>query len=417
MKKMLMMTPNAFHSKSGNAGSKVLQHYFTHFNNDKQFVTAIAYTGNKDSDYDKMQHEFKNVHIFSNHLRKNILQKSIDYFRFNILYPKLKAVWPIYYATNGFIKNKIHKVLAYAKASSFYPDIIIVEFTILILWVDLIRKIFPKSLLVASCHDVTFLSVERFLNLNNRNSIWWKYYYKTFKKIEVDKLNRFDLLVFLNSKDQALIEREKGYEGIPTLVITPFFDTYQIANKKNRDKIVFFGAMSREENCQAVEWFLNNVWIELDRKLGGKIKFYIVGSGMQEKNMEAFKKFNNVVITGFIEDPTEIFSEALCFVAPLSLGAGIKIKVLEAMSSGIPILTNNVGIEGIPAKRNIDYLHCNNEIDYIEGVLRLFEDKEFQMQMSKNSKELIVKNFNTTESYKKYSSLLISLHNNRIGKS
>lgn len=412
-----MLTPNAFHHKSGNAGSKVLQHYFTRFNNDKQFVTAIAYTGNKDSDYEKMQHEFKNVHIFSNHLRKNILQKSIDFFRFNVLYPKLKAVLPIYYATNGFIKNKIHKVLGYAKTSNFYPDIIIVEFTILILWVDLIRKIFPKSLLVASCHDVTFLSVERFLRINSHNSIWWKYYYKTFKKIEIDKLNRFDLLVFLNSKDQALIEREKSYQGIPTLVIAPFFDTYKISYKENRDKIVFFGAMSREENCQAVDWFLNNVWIELDKKLGGKTMFYIVGGGMQEKNMEKFRKFNNVVITGFIEDPTEVFSEALCFVAPLSLGAGIKIKVLEAMSSGIPVLTNNVGIEGIPAKPDVDYLHCTNEIDYIEGVLRLFENKEFQLQMSKNSKELIVKNFNTTESYKKYSSLLVSLHSNRIGKS
>ena len=83
------------------------------------------------------------------------------------------------------------------------------------------------------------------------------------------------------------------------------------------------------------------------------------------------------------------------------LGAGIKVKILEAMSAGLPILTNDIGIEGIPAKTNKEYLHCETPEDYAGGIEKLLSDRSFADEMAKNSKELLAKNFNKKESLEK----------------
>ena len=65
-----------------------------------------------------------------------------------------------------------------------------------------------------------------------------------------------------------------------------------------------------------------------------------------------------ITVTGFVKEISKYFEQSLCLVAPLVLGAGIKIKVLEAMSAGLPVLTNQIGIEGIPAQNGIHYYYC-----------------------------------------------------------
>lgn len=108
--------------------------------------------------------------------------------------------------------------------------------------------------------------------------------------------------------------------------------------------VLFFGAMARPENYLSAIWYIENV---MPRIQDLKLKFVVLGSNPAE----VFEKYINdeVIVTGFVEDVTPYFEKSLCLVAPLVLGAGIKVKILEAMSAGIPILTNAIGIEGISA--------------------------------------------------------------------
>ena len=91
---------------------------------------------------------------------------------------------------------------------------------------------------------------------------------------------------------------------------------------------------------------------------------------------------------------TQYFASALCLVAPLVLGAGIKIKILEAFSAGLPVLTNDIGIEGIPAQAGKDYVHCNTVEDYIRNIDYLLNNLDIQAQISKNAREFISQHYN-----------------------
>lgn len=162
--------------------------------------------------------------------------------------------------------------------------------------------------------------------------------------------------------------------------------------------------MAREENYKSVIWFIENVMpliSEVD------VTFCVLGSNPPEE----LKKYANskVLITGFVEDITEYLNKTKVAVLPLVLGAGIKVKVLEFAAAGIPILTNEIGIEGIPLERNIEYLHCETAEEFAGTIRKIMVNKIDLESISKNETIAIKKNFNLNKSLENYISWLEDL--------
>ena len=207
------------------------------------------------------------------------------------------------------------------------------------------------------------------------------------KNKEINALHNVDEVITLNMKDTNLLKKELKNMFIRT--ISPYFDNYNSVKRENiGPNIIYFGAMSRPENYNSAIWFIKHVL----NKLPDIFKFIIIGNSPDESLL----KFRNerVVVTGYIDNIVPYLETALCFAAPIIMGAGIKIKILEAMSAGLPVLTNDFGIEGIPAKNEKDYIHCSTPEDYINAVIMLSTDLEKNRQIGLKSKQFIIQNFN-----------------------
>ena len=148
-------------------------------------------------------------------------------------------------------------------------------------------------------------------------------------------------------------------------------------------------------------WLLdNNVkkgYIEIE---GKDVEFYIIGGNPHESLFKYGKKDNNIKITGFIsyEEIKKILSESMCMVVPLINGSGIKIKVLEGFSAGIPVLSNNVGMRGIPARNKVDYLHCEKAEDFIKSIEFLINNPREIEKIGKNGYCFLHEKFNKRKS-------------------
>ena len=108
------------------------------------------------------------------------------------------------------------------------------------------------------------------------------------------------------------------------------------------------------------------------------------------------------------------FETSMCMVAPLQLGAGIKIKVLEGLAMGIPVLTNEIGIEGIDAKDGKEYLFCKSPEEYADSIRKIVNGTINTDLLSQNAMDFIKKHFDFQKSYEEYSARLKKLCDNNL---
>lgn len=279
----------------------------------------------------------------------------------------------------------IKRNLLRRKKNGDIPSAIIIEWTQPILLTEWIKKQFPGVPIIAIEEDVSFLSYER-QYLNEKKFIFRCYKqkrYTTLKKSELLQLGYADLVILNNYKDYKLLLRE-GMSKEKMWVWTPYFqsmkDLTYIGDTKD---ILFYGAMGRYENYASAIWFIKNVLYKIKDT---EVRLVVLGS----RPHPSLQKYagNRVIITGFVDDIRPYFQHSLCLVAPLILGAGVKIKIIESLTAGLPVLTNDIGIEGIPAEDGKSYYHCNKPEDYIEKIQLLLDDRSYAQAMSINEKNL-----------------------------
>jgi hypothetical protein len=157
-----------------------------------------------------------------------------------------------------------------------------------------------------------------------------------------------------------------------------------------RSGIAFLGGYRHQPNVEAVEWFVATV-MPLLRKRAPHIKFYIYGSHAPESFGELGT--DAVVIKGFAETLDEIFETCRVFVAPLRSGAGIKGKVLDSMSYGVPAVLSPIAAEATGLANGVTTFVAEDPEEWAEHIVRLHEDETTWRQFSANILTLAAVNY------------------------
>lgn len=266
------------------------------------------------------------------------------------------------------------------KEKGYQPDVILTMWTQMSLFIKEIKNIFPNVPCIAIEEDVAFQVYQRKYEYAN-SSVKKKYYHKQYlnmKKREVEADNVFDIVYVHTKKDLNLLV-DAGVSG-NVKVIPAYYDRKEVHRKPNGKDVLFWGNMSRPENYLSAIWFIENVMPLLSDL---NFRFVVLGGNPHESLLKY--KSDRVVITGFIDDPSEYFESVVCLVAPLVLGAGVKVKILEALSAGIPVLTNQIGIEGIEAVNGKDYFHCEKAEEYASTLGDIFNGTVDAQKIGENA--------------------------------
>lgn len=390
-------------ANSGSAGSKTLDYYFSNMLNNPEYSISLLsidwYNKTKLTGFDwSIYGKCARASVLYND--GNIVEKGINFLeRGNLLDSYANLISPL------MVKKTLSKLNEW-KLNGYKPDVIILEWTNMVVLAEKIKELFPDAKLVASEHDVTFVGYKRKADYyTGIKQVFWKIKSFQEKKIELKSLKLCDLILPQNPDNVKLLEQE-GISPDRLRWLVPYYNNLGqidagIDSGPKRD-ILFFGAMSRMENLLSAEWFIEKV-MPLIADLN--IRFVILGSNPPEK-LKALQN-ERVIVTGFVENIAPYFAASLCMVAPLVLGAGIKVKVIEGLSSGIPVLTNTVGIEGIPAKNNQEYCHCETPEEY-EACIRKLLTGELNT-IGSNGRIFVANNYDLKASVRRYSEALLKL--------
>ena len=397
MKKILWISSYPPTKESRSAGGNTLRYYFNAINSNKEFkITLLSLATlhtrqTLESEFEKIDHKF--LYKESDVISKIKKIRNVD----SIVNP--------YSKTCGLISNhglaRIKKSVEELSANGYCPDIIILEWTNIVILAKYVKEIYPQAKIIASEHDVTYIGFSRKAQYyRGMKATFWRIRSTLEKNIEIESLNLCDY-IFPHNKDNISELVKEGIGQNKIIWLTPYFKNMEkLERNSNHRDILFYGAMSRKENYLSAIWFIENVMTKL---MDSGLRFIILGSSPHESLMKY--QCENIIVTGFVENIEPFFANSMCLVAPLLLGAGIKVKILEAFSSGIPVLTNAIGIEGIPAKDGIDYIHCENEDEYIDNIIRLKNDRLFTNKIEMNSKKFM-KSISVEQSAKNYINIL-----------
>lgn len=134
----------------------------------------------------------------------------------------------------------------------------------------------------------------------------------------------------------------------------------------DRSGLIFVGGFNHSPNIDAVEFFVGEVLPLVRDQIPG-IHFTIVGSNPPEsiRGMQS----SSVTVTGWVKKISYLYHQARVSVAPLRFGAGVKGKIGEALNFGVPMVTTNIGADGMGLQHNHDVLIANTAQDFARAVI------------------------------------------------
>jgi hypothetical protein len=253
----------------------------------------------------------------------------------------------------------------YLKQNSSKYDTLYFEFTHAAVFLPKLKKhITQKQNIIISSHDILFQNSYR--SFEKSNSLLSLFDSKATYLFEKEIYALTSQVVVQSSKDKNLVELLYDLKD-KVIVKAPALSSFVHKVKEQRKdeliekkSLLFWGAMNREENEIAV---LKFVELYHDLLIKKDYKLYIVGNKPSQKVLNLQSK--NIIVTGFVEDPSEYFIKAELGIVPLVSGAGIKVKTLEMLECGMNVVSTPIGAEGIESKNLIV-----KDIEFFEEIIK-----------------------------------------------
>lgn len=284
-------------------------------------------------------------------------------------------------------EKKLKKLL---KKKEF--DIIQLEGLYVCPYIPLIRK-YSDAKIVYRAHNIEHEIWERTAAMSSGlKRLYLKILAKRIKIFEKSFINSYDLLVPITERDGIMLDKlgnKKPMHVSPTGIES----TVLIPHSKNLEHPSLFhiGSLDWAPNQEGLIWFIERCWPKIHEQFPD-LKFYIAGRNAPDWLVRRFHA-PNIVFEGEVADAYQFMNSKSIMVVPLFSGSGMRIKIIEGMALGKPIVSTPIGTEGISTQSGKNILIADNEKEFVADVERLITDNELFQNISRSAIEYIQEKF------------------------
>lgn len=256
------------------------------------------------------------------------------------------------------------------------------------------RKLFPcPSVLVT--HNVESQIWERYYK-NENNPVKKFYIYQQWQKLvrfEKWACKQFSQVTAVSEEDKRTLGQQYGAKnvtvvpnGVDVDYFTPQDSDIRIYN------MVFTGSMDWRPNQDAVVYFLDSIY-PLIQKQFPEVSFTVVGRNPPDWLMSKGKNIKNVEFTGTVDDVRPYIARSSLFVVPLRIGGGSRLKILESLAMAKPVLSTNIGAEGLEVQNGETIILADDPVNFSgEAIEILRQSKKFDY-VGRNGRELVISRY------------------------
>lgn len=242
---------------------------------------------------------------------------------------------------------------------------------------------------------------------------------------EVDVCRYFDYITCASDVDRKLLERyfrkrgiKKSIDLLPNGVDVSYYHPGRSSNKFKSPTVIFVGNFRYFANTDAAFYFVKNSW-DIVKEVIPEARLLVVGprltKGIQSLLSDDVVKLkrDDIEVTGFVSEDKklEFLERSWVSVAPIRIGSGTKLKILEAMSMGLPVVATPIGIEGIDAVDGESVLVSDDPKAFAQFVIRLLKSSEERSKIGQAGRDLVEKLYDWKMIAKRLDKIYLALGN------
>ena len=220
---------------------------------------------------------------------------------------------------------------------------------------------------------------------------------RSLSRYEVETCQRFDHVVWVTAEDQTAVRRQQAVidnslllpgsrngRGPTQHTVIPICVDVEtkpaIAQAIRPRRVTFLGGLHWPPNAEGMIWFVREVWPSVRRQVPDAV-LTIIGKNPPAEIANSASVADDIEVMGYVADPTPYLAETAAFIAPLHAGGGMRVKIIDAWSWGLAVVSTSIGAEGTLYRDEGNLLIADSASTFAQAVVRLLRQPALMAQL------------------------------------
>ena len=265
-------------------------------------------------------------------------------------------------------------------------------------YLDILMAARPRPRILFDNLNCEFLLQKRAFLTDIRSPVHWPgaayswVQWHRLRRYEAAVCRRADRVIAVSDGDAASLRRL--VPGLDVAVIPNGVDTSTypfVLSPPESHTLVFTGTMDFRPNVDAMLWFTRRVFPRI-RAEAPTVHLDIVGQ-RPHRRLERLRKDPAITLTGWVEDVRPHIASAAVYIAPLRIGGGTRLKLLEAMAMGKAVVSTRLGAEGYPVSHGRELWLADSPADFAAAVLALLRSPQRRVELGKAARAFVERRY------------------------
>ncbi|MEP7293675.1 MAG: glycosyltransferase [Chloroflexota bacterium] len=275
-------------------------------------------------------------------------------------------------------------------------DLIQFEGLEMAIYLGLARQHQPNAKLIYDAHNAEYTLQQAIATVESGSRK--RFPQALYSRVQALRISRFerdicihsDAVIAVSHEDAAALSPFRPDQQVYVLANGIFADEYSAAQPSvelGDAVLVFTGKMDYRPNVDAMQWFTNAILPKI-RAQCPDARLYIVGQ-KPHASLQALRADESVQVTGWVDKVQPFLHAAQVYVAPLRMGSGTRLKIMEAMAAGCAVVATTAAVAGLDAEARAALVIADGDSAFTESVVRLLKAPEQRQKLGKQAQAVV----------------------------